>query len=350
MVSALALCLGCAGSNELSCGKSATETAQQPLTNAADAPHYLRLSWPERAAIVHLKAFDATTGVSSTCTGTFIRPSWVLTAAHCAGSDAVSIDVDEVDSDAVTKRTVGVATLVKHPTLDLMLLNVAEELEGVVPIISSRKLAPELLGQRAQLAGTGWSNEGHPGALRFSVTTVVEIAEDALWVSADGYGGACDGDSGGPLLIRGANGAPEIAGVLSTGNVTCYQQDRYVPTHAASEWIADVAGPESDAVLACGDLDEQGGCFGDVAAHCESAVLVGSRCSGSRRCGWSPSERGFRCVEAREDPCRGVDGLGTCEGGEALTCVEGRVRRNACAACGAACVVSPRTGKAGCVL
>jgi hypothetical protein len=350
LIAGLALYWGCSEPAKVDCGESAS-SAQQPLTNAASAPHYLRLATEEIAAVVHVRAVDPISGMSSTCTGTFIRDAWVLTAGHCAGSGASSLEVDQVDAEGAALHSWAGVELLKHPELDLMLLRV--EGEGAipfVPIATSQPQAPHLLGERVQLAGTGQSNEGPIGVRRFSVTTVVEVTDDALWVSADGYGGACDGDSGGPLLVRGADGSPEIAGVLSSGNVTCFGRDQYVPTSLAAEWLAKLAGPAPEPLLACGEVDEEGGCFGDVAAYCRDGVLVGTRCTGDLRCGWSVAELGFRCVRPEKDPCRGVAELGRCNAGEALACVDGRLRHNACVACGAACVISPRSGAASCVL
>jgi hypothetical protein len=346
----LALCAGCADAAEVDCGAGAA--GSQPLTNGAASPDYLLLAEEERRAIVHLRGQDPTSGNSSTCTGTFIRDSWILSAAHCAPSDTTVFEADQVDAHGVAARSWQVAELVRHAELDLLLLRVEAEDSSLIPIASSRVASTDLLGQRAQLAGTGRSNDGPVGALRFAVTTIVKVSQNALRVSADGYSGACDGDSGGPLLRRGASGVPELVGVLSRGNVTCFAEDSYVPTSLAADWIEEVAGPTPESTPVCGGVDERGGCFGTVAVHCQDGTLVGAPCTtaSSTHCGWSAVEGGFRCVAPDDDPCRGVDQLGTCSDGEALSCVEGRLRRNTCAACGATCVVSPRTGATTCVL
>jgi hypothetical protein len=255
-----------------------------------------------------------------------------------------------VNAQGAVEHSWVVESVVAHPLLDLVLLSVTQDGPAFAPIGTSGSLSTNLAGQRAQLAGTGASESAEPGLLQFAVTTIANVSENELLVDADGYGGACLGDSGGPLLLRGPTGLPEVAGVLSKGNVTCFSTDSYVRTDVALDWIQSVAGVAEPAPALCGQIDEEGGCFGEVAVSCADGELRAAACTDLERCGWSNTERGFRCVNSQSDPCEGVSELGACREGDAFSCSAGRLRQNACSTCGASCVISPRSGKAQCVL
>lgn len=56
-----------------------------------------------------------------------------------------------------------------------------------------------------------------------------------------------------------------------------------------------------------------------------------------------PVPAGFRCVDPRADPCRGIDGVGACDGRTALTCIAGALETTLCNAC-ESCRLDGRTG------
>ncbi|HKY37312.1 MAG TPA: trypsin-like serine protease [Polyangiaceae bacterium] len=320
-----------------------------PLTGAVSSPEYLKLAEEEIAAVVQIRIFDPVQG-DATCSGTFVTSGWILSAAHCAPATAQALEAYRMDTQGSVQHTWVVERIENHPALDLVLLQVTRDGPAFSPIATSSGLPPDLLGQRAQLAGTGVSDSGELGALQFSVTSIVDMSEHELLVDAEGYAGACRGDSGGPLLLRGPTGLPEVAGVLDRGNASCFGTDTYIRTDVALDWVQSIVGEAEPAPALCGQIDEQGSCFGQVAAHCDSGRLRSAACSQPERCGWSNDDGGFRCVHPEHDPCDGFSELGACHDGDAFSCSSGHLRQNACSRCGASCVISPKSGKAQCVL
>ena len=193
----------------------------------------------------------------------------------------------------------------------------------------------------------GWSASGL-GRRTFLVERVAQVADDHVLVSADGLAGACFGDSGGPLLVRGDDGRVRTLGLLSQGSSDCRGTDRYLRVDALADWLAREAGviasDGGEEPLASPALGAEGRCFGPLAAWDERGALRAEVCAGSRRCGWDRDDAGQRCIRAADDACDGIDELGACREGSALRCVRGVVTRNPCATCGFECMRSPKTG------
>ena len=150
--------------------------------------------------------------------------------------------------------------------------------------------------------------------------------------------GACGGDSGGPLIVRGVDGAPVIAGVLSTGSPTCVDRDSYQRLAPARDWITDMIVPDHPpSSLDCGALAYQGRCLYRNAVWCENAQLVADVCETGQSCGWDTGRNAYRCVLTSVDPCDGVDSVGACREGNAKWCTEGVLTEEPCDACGQIC-------------
>lgn len=325
-------------------------TSRSTLNGGVASASYLGLGAAELSAVVQVAALDPLGTEIATCTGTLVARTFVLSAAHCDPEAGAALEVRRVDAAGHVSLVASVARAERLDELDLLLLEVpAEAFEGVAPFAVASRPPSEAPGDRAQIGGTGYA-EGEPVASRlFAVTSVLAVTATSVTVGASGYAGACVGDSGGPLLRRNRDGRPEVFGVLSGGSVTCWAEDDYVRTDVAASWIASVTGAVVHDSPACGELDRVGRCFNEVAVWCVDARLSATACETGETCGWSADEGGFRCVEASEDWCSGVGDLGTCSDGDALTCEGGQLRRNACSACGAPCVISPRSGRATCV-
>lgn len=326
---------------------------------------YLGIAEPQRRAIVEL--VDRTASSDAFCTGTFVTPIWVVSAAHCLVIPSLAVRIQGSAQGRFSLVPVVHAEL--HEGVDLALLRVdftaadaaigedgsagadgaADALDiGLTPIPAS---APDLRldrGDAVELAGFGLNDRGVRNELAFLVESISEI--DASSFSVDGFGvtGACEGDSGGPLLVR-SNGALVVAGALSTGEASCTGVDRYVRLDTVSAWIQSITDTYTAGREECGAFGAEGRCLYGAALFCEGGLLSAEACTTGpgRQCGWDSERQGFRCVDTARDACSGVDAVGACRGSTAATCSAGTLVAKACAPCGA-CRVDGRTGSPYC--
>lgn len=127
-----------------------------------------------------------------------------------------------------------VQRVLAHPTLDLALLYIDEPVdEGSDEYMD---LAPTVAetGSLLFIAGFGLTERYTMGELRAIEATLLEVEAERLTVQGLG-GGACVGDSGGPLFAF--DGTYQLMGVLSTGSASCWGKDYYVNLMAAQEWL-----------------------------------------------------------------------------------------------------------------
>ena len=78
-------------------------------------------------------------GNGSFCSGTLIAPSYVLTAAHCAGAGMVfntGTDASNFISHAVDQQ-------LTHPTLDLLIAHLASPIAGAPLSVIRKRACPE---------------------------------------------------------------------------------------------------------------------------------------------------------------------------------------------------------------
>jgi len=316
-----------------------------PLVNAASGETYLGLAPEQLRSIVQLS-----TGLdpeAPLCSGVFITPEWVATAAHCLAIQSPRV---VVTAEGAAPELLGVVDQVAHPDVDVALLRVSSRpsspFEPLAPLgPSDRAIAVD---DKVELAGYGLTETGGTRELRFLVEPVTEIDAASVVVSGLGDQGACQGDSGGPLVVRDAVGAVRVGGVLTSGSASCLERDRYVRLDQVSAWVGDVTGGDASSFDACGGIDATGRCLYGSALFCDGGKLAADACGGGRTCGWDDASSGFRCVTPADDPCEGVDSVGTCRDGVALRCEEGVLSREACG-CGQTCRVDGRTGAPRCV-
>ena len=212
--------------------------------------------------------------------------------------------------------------------------------------LPSAELTRLVPGVAVELAGYGLDEQGGAGALRYLVEQVVAISHLQVTVAGFGRSGACDGDSGAPLLMR-ENGSLVVSGVLSGGSLGCLYEDDYLRTDADQirAWIQGIVGTTHAGLPSsheCGSITEQGRCLYGSALWCDSGTLIAEPCGDGRACGWSSAESGYRC-SALEAPCSGIDEVGECRNGQAIRCVRGKTQATSCNGC-ATCQVNGETG------
>lgn len=178
------------------------------------------------------------------CTATRIAQATYLTARHCvADDDAVVLRFgDESRSSAcagAVRRVVRVTRVMLHPELDLALLvsdeTTSSDDELAAAMVIGRAQPPP--GQLLYIAGYGLTEHGSLEELRALEVTVTGVQASQVEVQGIG-GGACVGDSGGPLYsLEGEH--VTLRGVLSTGSASCLGADQYVNVADARDWIHD---------------------------------------------------------------------------------------------------------------
>jgi hypothetical protein len=172
------------------------------------------------------------------CTGTVVATGRVLTAAHCRRDEPLRLRIPATGGDVAVQRAI------VHPSLDIMVIDFDAGAAGFgsVLVLSRVETGIGWVGRRVALAGYGRTEAGSTGDLRFVEETVTRESAAELAVDGAGASGACEGDSGGPLLVFDGGGA-RVEGVLSRGSASCRGIDVYTRTEPVAAWL--------DAVEAC---------------------------------------------------------------------------------------------------
>ena len=231
LLASLIAALGCV--DELSSDQDVSSTQQPIYFGTPDTD-------PEHDAVVAIAfASDST----YFCTGTLIRRSVVLTAAHCledlTPEDLVVFFGDDANVGQGDYRDV--SELLSHPkydpdelSADIALISLAEkapkDISPIPYLPKKRRLTSDDQGLDVVFAGFGLTETMDEGVKLRADGTITLVCDDEPCVSglvvpksfyfAMENGGPCVGDSGGPTFVV-REGREYVAGVTSYGDPGC---------------------------------------------------------------------------------------------------------------------------------
>jgi hypothetical protein len=136
-------------------------------------------------SVVKLRAGD------KVCSGTIVGPRTVLSAAHCANVDSPYF---EYAGERYSVR------YVRSGSGDLSLAIADRDITGAKPMSIGGNVKH---GEPIANAGYGCTEKGgKPGSMHIGFSKVIGMDEDHLLSVAKDGGALCDGDSGGPAIVR----------------------------------------------------------------------------------------------------------------------------------------------------
>ena len=190
----------------------------------------------DHSAVVSYDVFY-TTGGATSCSGTLITSTDILTAAHCFIRPVNEVSGITVHVGGGVASASGIAI---HPSFREGEANVAGGLAlfddvaivrldqpssvSPIPFATSKGLAT---GDVVSIFGYGYDEDGNAGALRSGEMLVDKVLGGIFSANFEGEGSnTCQGDSGGPALLD-TGTSVGIVGITSSGlpDVACREGD-----------------------------------------------------------------------------------------------------------------------------
>jgi secreted trypsin-like serine protease len=166
---------------------------------------------------------DRTHNYVSVCSGTFISATHFLTAKHCTANNGFNNPYFFI-FNSNSGSSLRVLAKASSKTDDLAILTVRPSNVIPMPILLSHS---PTAGDVVQIFGYGKDQyqkaafeQGSKHFLKFGVVTLTNASRSILSFINSVNGGACHGDSGGPMISLNQHGQPGIIAVASYGIVT----------------------------------------------------------------------------------------------------------------------------------
>lgn len=270
------------------------------------------------------------------CSGTLIAPRKVLTAGHCATGQAMADAIGIGASDQQIDQEIAVVSSTPHPQYDantlandVAVVTLAED-APIAPAVLNQAMDDSWVGTPMLLVGYGVDDgaaQTGAGTKRMVEIPIGQLTSTHVLYDEPSGKSACNGDSGGPMLLD-QNGSLTVVAVASYVNVQgCTQGGGHSRVDAFLDFIQGEMDPnapppdpndpnnqppdpndpnawppdpndpnQADPGDACGGITYEGTCDGDVAVWCEDGELWGYACEPGA-CGLDPSSGLYDCLE-----------------------------------------------------